>query len=402
MTSFPKVLKIGSKEFFLTETKDELSGLNPKKFYIDPETEEIYIAKVEKTRTIEAIFQDSVKFPIKEKERLQSHVDSLRMGATAAGVISANIAKALFPTLLCVPENYLTCFEDGTPVILSKILPKEIQFEEFLSNKEVIKKKKPKTPKDWEQLISREQLNLTEEEAEVLGTIYYIALFMGHWDILNNINLSNSGSVKINNTLTSCIVDWGNCGPHGGFGGLSQDSTSFYNPDFFKSEIEKPKKNNIDELMGFKGAVPFDKEVLPLLPRQLASDLFNLTDNDSISKAMLKGFVKAHSEAKINFNKKLVKDTIKKTFKESLDSKYIDQFQESLNQEAYIGHSEYSIDKILKGRLYSLDHIIKDIEEGLSMEEITKKQLEKIIDSQQINGQQESKESSTFNLKSKL
>lgn len=431
--SFPRIIHSQGKTFALIEKKAGISGLNPKEFYIDEQGNK-FIAKVEKERKVEDIFKDSVSFNIAFKElkkspsrllnelkeidelktkspeelahmhmdlskelyelkelpkelkglsdalkkilykktfpvALHTHKDELRDAATATSVIASNIAREIFPCLR-VPDNHLACLPDGTPIVLSKLLPEEEKFVEFLKETNPIKTINPKKPTDWKDLLKRSELILTEEQANVLGQIYYIALLLGHWDILNNIDLTNSGSVIINNKLMPCIVDWGNCLGIG-FGGVSQDLTAFSNPQFKDLEL----KTGADPLTGFTGSVPFDTIVYPRLPRQLARDLFNLTGDDKISQAMLTGFKNAHAEAQIHFSKDKIIQSIAKTLKPD----EVKSFRGALNQELFIGNS---LGTILEGRLHSLDDIIQQINRGRKIEEIAQIQFDKIQASQ--------------------
>ena len=262
---------------------------------------------------------------------------------------------------------------------------KDEKFNEFLSHKEAIKGKYKK-PTEVKEVLFREKLLLTKEEARILGIIYYVALLMGHWDILNNINLSNSGSVTIDKKSVASIGGLGNRGPQCGFSGLNQDATTFKNPEIsaWASKEESP----IEQLKGFTGTVPFGTIVYPKLPRQLVPDLFNFSGNDDISKAMLEGFLEAHEEAKKNLKASTVKQTIDETLKKSIPAKDQEKFKNSLIKEVYIGDSKDSLGHILEGRLASLNGIIENIQHShsknipLNMDEIARIQLAKIKKSQ--------------------
>lgn len=391
---FPKQIKLDNKIFTLIEESAVYSGLNPKKFYRD-ETGALFMAKVEKERGFEifsSLFRrivlpdDLINNKIKqasylqtkgvdekEQKKLQKHLDELRDAAVAMAVIASHIAKKLFP-FLRVPENYLARLNDGMPLVLSRILPKEEKFSEFLKDTKPIKEKNPKTPAAWKTLLSRADLALTEEQACILGKLYYVALLMGHWDIINNIDLSNSGAVTVKGKLMPCIVDWGNC-PQG-FGGISQASTAFQNPEFKGLKL----CTGTDPVTGFIGCVPFDKIVYPRLPRRVVADLFDITGQDSISKTMLAGFKQAHLETSVHFSQDAVNEAINEVLKPPEAS----QFRPLLDQELYgkNAHQPGVFGRILAGRLQSLAEIIMEIDQGNMIDQIADAQFTKIESSQ--------------------
>ena len=184
-TTFPKELKIGSEILTIEEEGTSLNGLNQKKFYRDKHGNR-YIAKVDKIRDSKKdIFPGSIPtFPEEDNDlkTYQTHTNDLRDSAAAANLIMADVARSIFPSLLCVPENYLCTLDDGTPVILSKILPKEVQFKEVLSEKEAIKDKYT-SPEAVKEVLFVKNLAITEDEARILGIIYCVALILGHWDV---------------------------------------------------------------------------------------------------------------------------------------------------------------------------------------------------------------------------
>ena len=195
---------------------------------------------------------------------------------------------------------------------------------------------------------------------------------MGHWDIINNLDLTNSGSVIVNGKFKACIVDWGNC-PQG-FGGLPQDACAFQNPEFKALNL----KTGQNPVTGFVGCVPFDGIVYPQLPRQVVTDLFDLTKKDSPHREMLAGFISAHEEVKNNFTVELVKSAINEVF----SSKEAASFKSSINQELY-GETN-GLGRIISKRLKSLDEIIHQIQQGETLSDISVEQFKKILHSQKI------------------
>lgn len=378
MPDFPDTLFVdGKKLILIKDDKTTISGENPKKYYQDG-TGNIYVVKIEKERKITDVFANSlINLPLPDEpysKDLQKHINSLRDTATVTSVIAGQIAKTIFPNLV-VPENHLARLEDGTPVVLSKFLK---PFDEFLSKTYAVTLFKPTKPTDWNRKLLRSDLRLNPTQIKVLGKIYYIALLMGHWDIVNNIDLKNSGSINIDGKIKPCIVDWGNCLGIG-FGGLSQDATAFKNPQF----KGLPLTSGDDSIMGFIGAVPFDRIVYPTLPRQVVSDLFDLTNEDVTSKEMFLGFKTAHRIAQKNLPHLCLKKILCSAFGER-DNYH---FKDALNKELFepsFKNKETNLKKILMGRVKSIHEIIHKIDTGIKMQVIAEDQWQKITKSQQI------------------
>ena len=124
------------------------------------------------------------------------------------------------------------------------------------------------------------------EEGYILGQLYFVALFIGHWDLFNNIDLSNSGYVKfLSGKILPANVDHGN-NFFTGFGGLTKSENFPDNPNkhpdfkFFKKENCLKK-----QITGFQYTDIFDEYVSVLeLPRNLISGLFNLTEKTQYSE----------------------------------------------------------------------------------------------------------------------
>lgn len=467
---FPETMNIAGKEFKEKKGGD-LAGANPKTEYLSGGS--TYICKVEKERKISEIFVGLIpgikkkedkdlkdlsehlknegrnkEFPGLRKD-LQRHVDDLRDSATATSVIAANIARSIFPSI-AIPENILTRLPDKRPCVLSKYLPSKL--EEFLSKKSLVIKKDPKKPDDWKKegkdLPKRSELELSSEEAKILGTLYYAALLMGHWDLINNINLTNSGYILKDGKKCPAIVDWGNC-LGVGFGGVSQDSTAFQNPEFKNPEL-KHSPSDADPVTGFIGAIPFSSIVYPQLPRQVVTDLFDMSGKDEISISMREGFFAAHKEAQANFSKakeglvaqaidqslddmrkdieakekikaKDIEEALKKEYKgadferdpkaQAMLKTELDKmkkelekelgFEAKLNKELF-GNQGKGVTDILEGRINSLDDIVNQLKSGKNMAKIAEAQLQKTINSQMLPGSPkvESKQSEGKNMES--
>ncbi len=369
---YPNIIIHNSKSFRKHNNLFISSGLNPKVIYKDQEGN-LYLAKTEKERSYKSIFEHSLKSLNQINITHRKHMISLKDQAVATQHISSIVAKTIFKSLH-VPESKILRLKNGTPIILSKLISSQLNFNEFLSNSNYIHSRKPhlKTPLFWKKnhLPCRSSLIISNRQAEILGEIYYIGLLLSHWDIINNIDLSNSGSVKKNGKLYPCIVDWGNC-LGVGFGGLCQDSTAFKNPEF------KSSNDCTDPITGFSGCTPFDDIVYPKLPRQVIKDLFDLCAKNTTSKAMFHGFKKAHKDACDNIH-------LVNSISYDLDASFI----ASLNQELFIGIKDRKPDliNILQGRLNSLANIISKLEQGIPLEDIAKNQFTKITKRQSFAG----------------
>ena len=408
---FPDTITVGQKKYTRALQSNRFSGLNPKAVYSDGVA--FYILKIEKNRKIEDFFPKN-KAAVTNKKNKQaffdtpippsplhkaqvSHLESLRDYATAMSVIASRIARTLCPSMM-VPENILCRLQDGRPAVLSKFLSNPLH--EFLSEKPVIQQKKKQLtsqgrelrPTDWSETpLPASTLDLTREESYLLGRIYYTGLLMGHWDIINNIDLSNSGSTMDKGQRKACIVDWGNC-LGVGFGGQNQDATAFKNPEFLGLSLDEAKP-----ITGFTGCVPFDRIVYPRLPRQLIQGLFNLDIHNTspAHQKMLQGFFDAHRESYALRQEidAIVSEAIQDTLSTNKD------FEKNLPSELlYTGKGSYSfvgnalvrdsrrgkpeLTSILKGRLDSLDHIVSQLRQGKSMDDIADKLFGEITHSQ--------------------
>lgn len=328
------------------------------------------------------------------------HVRDIMISNTALEILAPVIAKEIFGDDLIVPENTFFIDETGMPCTASKSVG---DLDEFLTHHELVKNKK--TPKDWDQntkptveellIIPGESEEESIRKAELLGEAFAVALLMGHLDLVNNINLSNFGSVTdpVTGEKKLCIVDWGNC-LGAGFGGLTSDESTFHNPDFDRNQMPQ------NPITGFQDVVPFDTEVVPRVPRQIVSDLFALgsTDNPKLRQAQLAGFdrVCRKMEAQFSHMETLVSHAIEETIMhvpkvveigdENVNQDNRNQFVSALPRTAQPAHQEEvgSLTNILKGRAQSLVKIRTELQAGKSLDEIAKNRLERIKASQNI------------------
>lgn len=419
-TPFPETiqLKVGGKTIELVKNKQTqaLSGVSEKLTYRDPKTGDIYFVKTQKRRELTDFFSALGETEKKnllailskkehdrtdsEKARLEpylKHMQDVQATHSYLEVLSSRVAEKMFgKDILIVPENYLYKDPNSNQVfILSKGVN---EYKEFLSDnknfnelllkaKKIAKERGVKESELWDHSPrpSRSDLNLSEQEGEALGELLAVALVMGHLDLFNNINLSNSGTATdANNNKRICTVDWGNtAGP--GFGGFSAEETAFKNPDF----QEKKSLESKDSIGGFKHVVPFDKQIYTLLPRLIVPDLFKMPGReahpDKISQAVLKGFLKVCEAAKALFLQE--DNTVSEKVLEAIEaskSLYTDEGTRAYlaklleSQKMYSTNApspqQYHLANIMEGRLFDLIRIGEKLK-SKTLEEIAAERL---------------------------
>jgi hypothetical protein len=364
------------------ESRTVLSGLNPKKELIAEigttaeSREERVFVKTEKFRSRHEIFPEFFNKEDKlqagkehiSTEKIDQHLRDVQVLQNFNCVLAPLVGKAIFGDLVAVPENYFYIHEfgkrDQLPVVISVAMD---GFTEFLSEAKTIKEKNPKTPSDWKDEKSRPmrtQLNLDVEKAEVLGVIYCYALLMGHWDVFNNINLSNSGFIRTGKELVTAIVDQGNqLGM--GFGGVLADQTAAKNPAFAQAQefLAGRLKLSSDNLTDCMHCLPFDENVYPILPRQLVRELFNLTGDDEISEAVFKGFEKALLFAMKNIDAldKLIPQAIESSLRQHTAVENQEFVRQLLSKDFYFPDEKqkngHTLLNVMKGRLRSIQEL---------------------------------------------
>lgn len=388
-----------------------LAGLSEKTLYRDQHGK-TYIVKLQKKRETKDIFADVVpefgKLKEAELGQYERHLRELQDSHAFLQVLTPRVAKKIFGDALVIPNMYFSLEMEkvgkgkkppspqGPTLILSEALT---GFDEFLSKSAVVKGKKK--PKDWQNLPlpSRADLKLTDEQTRILGKLLGIALVMGHWDLLNNIDLSNAGLVKIERDSGSgesdkqvvavpVIVDWGNC-MGVGFKGLSAEESAFQNLELKSGEINL-KNMSIED---FQHCLPFDEMVYPLLPRQIVKNLFDMTkrgistEEDRISALMFEGFkeVCQVAEKALHDLGKAIPEAIAETLAQYTDRSDRAYVLSILNQEFFFSSEAelkkgqeyfYNLVNVLKGRINSLQEIRRDLENRIPLEAIAQKRLQ--------------------------
>ncbi len=408
LLAFEENIKIGKKYGIVL---DEYTGR------YTSSTSENYLSKSE----IKSLFdkaevseQDQFFYNCVEIERAAAHVRDILLERTFLEALSPQIIKAIMGDSICVPENYLYIDDEGEAFILSKSIfksPKQFEqckdeiqvvaFKEFLSDKNVIAGKSK--PQDWkdEKPLSISRFNLTVEQANILGQLYFVALLIGHWDLFNNIDLSNSGLVEFDDkSVFPAIVDHGNC-LGTGFSGFTQAETFIHNPDRSSSFQDfKTETDYLRQITGFQFTDIYDAYVTQLqLPRSLIGDLFDLTEKtdnlarNEIRKAQLEGFVKACLNASKNAGSKNcnllsnVPKAVNELMEHYMSDKDAKLIANAVNLELYHlsdnpgSKITYNLANILAGRLASLLELPKEITKK-TVQEISKNRFRMLMDSQ--------------------
>lgn len=349
-----------------------------------------------------------------EIEKAAAHVKDVLLERTFLEALSPQIIKAIMGDSIFVPENFLYIDDEGEAFILSQSIfksPKELEkcadekhvvgFKEFLSNKTIVGEKSK--PEDWQhhQPLSIDQFNLSTKQADILGQLYFLALLIGHWDLFNNIDLSNSGLVEFSDkSFFPGLVDHGNC-LGTGFSGLTQAETFRRNPDKDPSFQDfKTETNFLKQITGFQFTDIYDAYVTQLqLPRSLVADLFDLTEKSTsseraaIRKAQMEGFTKACMNAleqagsknsKLLTNIPKAVDELMNYYMSDKDAKLI---RSAVNTEMYhlsdkpASRFTYNLANILAGRLNSLVVLPEEMTKK-SVQEISRNRFKFLMNSQ--------------------
>ncbi|MCF6777546.1 hypothetical protein L3V83_13335 [Thiotrichales bacterium 19X7-9] len=318
---------------------------------------------------------------VQEAQAVFNHIHNILLEQFCNEILFATLGSKLFPNTLAVPEVYLAYDEkEQKPFMLSKFFD---HFDEFLHNK--MKKLYPdddlNDPKYWDEhkKPTVEALNLTDQEQYILGQLYAVALITGHYDVINNITMSNSGCVEMGDSAKrAAIVD---LGPALGvaFSAKTSDELSAYNPGLFtQGKIGK------SQVGGYEHIFPFDRAVYLGLPRQIiGNELFNF-DNENF----IKGFESALMDAKavINTNPQLINESVEQARELMVsgtdDSLYTQKplttygkavFDDAFYQSTPGDDTKDNLSNILENRVDCLCHdleVIKHAEQGHRTEAI--------------------------------
>ncbi len=350
-------------------------GFNAKSVYTS-DSDELYLTKKLFKFNAQDVFNQYLPGKIELNPGIEKHLNDLLIESAYLECLAPLIAGRLFKDVLTVPDNYFYVDSNESVIIISKFIN---GFSEFLTNKHAVK---GKGPGFWERekkpLPKREDLNLSEREAEIIGTLYAVALLFNHWDFLNNY-FRNSGYVRNDGNYSACIIDWGQSLHQAELGQLC-DSLTVMNPLF---KLNAPIQYNFDSSSAcfnrYEHSMPFDSRVYPLPKKSLIRDMYEMSGDDETSKTILRGFKNAlvTARANLNSNSDLLKEAIcDSEHMIAIDSHVtFDQLKRSLNQE-YYGFaasptgSTYCLETLLKERLLDLEKIVVQLEQGRSLTSI--------------------------------
>lgn len=337
------------------------TGLTEKSIFCDQDGS-FYLAKKPDVLTVSDVFQGYLPQQSihEDSPQLQKHIYSVQLERSFLEVLIPLMAKNLFKGVLEVPDNYLHITEDKTILVISKFID---NFQEFLGKKECIKGRS--TYVDFEELPSRKDLQLTADEARIIGQLYAVALLFNLWDLFNSKLLNSGYVVNRGQPAKACIVDFG-YGAHISYKGRHTDTLAYDDPNFILGhKIEHTFfGKSYQEHYRHDNALPFDTQVGPLLPHAVVTDLYSMSGKDEISQAMLSGFKQALKIAEKNEdeNPQLLEEALSQSFAAiTLDSKYQQQ-----ELKAHLHHEYYkeTLIEIVRGRLRSALELIPKFEAG--------------------------------------
>lgn len=319
-------------------------------------------------------------------EKYVTHVQELMISNSALELLASQICAGIMVDLLVVPRSYLFVHEKK-PVTLSRSVG---TLREFLSEHPLLSAaEKPEYWASHEPPLFK-QLALTEQQARILGQAYFVALLLGHNDLVNNINLSNCGDVETEDGIKLSIVDWGNV-LGVGFSGLTDEEGAFSNPQFAEpsSDLERFTHQRAD-ITSYKHMIPFDEVVYPLLPRQVVFDLFDLTNNDvpALRKAQRDGFYEACDRASkyLGHVHELIHTILQETLQNKISLDDAALIKRLLPEFVYptVKKNGYDLAAIIEGRIKSLQQMKNDLEKGRSIHEIAQERFALIQKSQEL------------------
>lgn len=312
----------------------------------------------------------------------QRHVDELVLINAALEVIASYLCKSIMGDMMVTPHNFLYLHE-GHPLIIS---PSVGTLREFLS--EHLQVKNATRPEYWIDHLRPcfKSLVTTEEEARLLGRAYGCALLFHHNDLLNNINFSNFGNIS---EYSGSIVDWGNS-IGVGFNGLTAEESAFSNQQFKNSTV--CLDSTPCDIMSFKHMMPFDSVVYPLLPRQIAPDLFDLSAEDcpTLRAAQRLGFYEACDQAlsRIEHVQEITASTIKHTLQSAMSAadaaRIFPLLPNFITSETTSETEGYTLANIIAGRILSLQQMKTSLHDGQKLYEIASERLKVIATSQTL------------------
>lgn len=343
-------------------------GVNPKKIYKTLDGE-LFLAKILRPFKGKDIFSKNLpNSDILIEEVYKQHLHDLLIETAYVECLTPLLASRLFDGIFIAPKNYFHIGSDEV-LVLSNYID---SYNEFLAKKPLMHGWHPDF---WQSrsVPNRDEVQLTCEEAEIVGVIFAVSTLFNNWDILNS-HLQNFGCVNASAELKACIVDWGKS-LHQATRGYLCDEDAFYN-HFFKPNTPITYNFNYQDYDPLRHSMPFDGRVFPLSKNCFVRDLFDMSAEDDISQAMLLGFQKAIDCAKENIdgNPNLFREALFAS-KELLTQDSVIEFsifESSINKAFYgfeptTGDDSYTLPVILEERLKELSLIAHHFREGVHL-----------------------------------
>lgn len=353
------------------DSAEALSGVSEKTIYsikTDKAKAAKAIGKIEKFRKLTDFFpvgtSDSpgIADNMSPEAKIKHRLDVIQEQAFV-GLMIARLAEQLFGDYITFPKMYLYFSKlspdnewNGWPIIVSIFLD---GFREFLSERDIAKTKKK--PTDWTSEAARDELKLETDEARILGVLKFFGLLFGHWDLVNNINLSNSGCVG---SKAACVDTAPVAGA--GFSSKTSSENAFMNRQFTEGYGLRDAKPG-----SFDMAVPFDVMPLTEFPRLAIKDLFSMSGATPIDAAMRAGFQAALEQTARVLSTRdihyLISEVIEQTLNDSVPAEHRAHVKGLLNKSFYFPNDGAEAEQgdnlgnILMHRLISLREYLADI-----------------------------------------
>lgn len=208
---------------------------------------------------------------------------------------------------------------------------------------------------------------LSNEQKIALGKLYATALWLGHWDLANNIDFANAGFYRCEKTgeIKPVIVDGGNALDEGFHGYRKAETISLFARMDKENNVQATQVNAFElSRFGYDHLSPLSDEVYPFLPRFL----FNQKKLFWKDAEVIKGFVE-QSKVISNLKRSDIKESIRQCWFRVVDA-------DGLNQKQSVSVLRYAL-KRTKSRWYpgqSTEHIMDAlINRGHSLRCIIKK-----------------------------
>lgn len=159
---------------------------------------------------------------------------------------------------------------------------------------------------------------LSNEQKIALGKLYATALWLGHWDLANNIDFANAGFYRCEKTgeLKPAIVDGGNALDEGFHGYRKTETIRLFSRVGKENDCQHAHMDAFElRRFGYDNLSPLNDEVYPFLPRFLF-DQKKLFWQDSL---VIKGFTE-QSKVIGNLQQVDIKESIRQCWHHVVDA----------------------------------------------------------------------------------